>query len=96
MRNSCTATLLIDDEKTRVTRFDFAPNEETGWHEHAYDYVITPITECHMRLEHPDGSETEAYVPAGEAYRRVAGICHNVINVSEQMMSFIEVELKKD
>ena len=96
MPKSCTATLLIDDEKTRVTRFDFAPNEETGWHEHSYDYVITALTECHMRLEHPDGSETEAHVPAGEAYRRTAGIRHNVVNVSEKMMSFIEVELKKD
>ncbi len=96
MRNPCTATLLVDDEKTRVTRFDFAPNEETGWHEHGYDYVITAVSNCHMRLEHPDGSETEAHVPAGGAYRRAAGIRHNVINASEQMMTFIEVELKKD
>lgn len=96
MRKRCIATLLIDDEKTRVTRFDFAPNEETGWHEHAYDYVITALTDCHMRLENSNGSETDAQVPAGDAYRRTAGIRHNVINASEQMMSFIEVELKKD
>lgn len=96
MRSSCKATLLIDDEKTRVTRFDFAPNQETGWHEHSYDYVITALTDCHMRLEHPDGSATKALVPAGEAYRRVAGIRHNVINASEKMMSFVEVELKKE
>ena len=96
MRRPCTETLLIDDEKTRVTRFDFAPNEETGWHEHGYDYVIAALTECHMRLEHPDGSATEAIVPMGDAYRRMAGIRHNVINVSEQKMTFIEIELKKD
>jgi quercetin dioxygenase-like cupin family protein len=95
MRNTCTATRLIDDEKTTVTRFDFAQDEETGWHEHGYDYVITAITDCHMRLEHPDGSETEAHVRAGEAYRRTAGIRHNVINASDQKMSFVEIELKK-
>ena len=96
MRRPCTETLLIDDEKTRVTRFDFAPNEETGWHEHGFDYVITALTECHMRLEHPDGSVTEAYVPMGDAYKRTAGIRHNVVNASEQRMTFIEIELKKD
>ncbi len=96
MRKSCAATLLIDDEKTRVTHFDFSPNEETGWHEHGYDYVIVALTECHMLLEHPDGSKTEAHVLAGDAYRRTAGICHNVINGSEKKMSFVEVELKKD
>ena len=96
MRRPCTATLLIDDEKTRVTRFDFAPNEETGWHEHGFDYVITALTECHMRLEHPDGSESETRIPMGYAYRRTAGIRHNVVNASDQKMSFIEIELKKD
>ena len=96
MRRPCTETLLIDDEKTRVTRFDFAPNEETGWHEHGFDYVITALTECYMRLEHPDGSVTEAYVPMGDAYKRTAGIRHNVVNASEQKMTFIEIELKKD
>ena len=96
MRRPCTATLLIDDEKTRVTRFDFAPNEETGWHEHGFDYVITALTECHMRLEHPDGSESETLIPMGYAYRRTAGIRHNVVNASDQKMSFIEIELKKD
>ena len=96
MRRPCTETLLIDDEKTRVTRFDFAPNEETGWHEHGFDYVITALTECYMRLEHPDGSVTEAYVPMGDAYKRTAGVRHNVVNASEQKMTFIEIELKKD
>ena len=96
MRRPCTETLLIDDEKTRVTRFDFAPNEETGWHEHGFDYVITALTDCYMRLEHPDGSVTEAYVPMGDAYKRTAGIRHNVVNASEQKMTFIEIELKKD
>ena len=96
MRRPCTATLLIDDEKTRVTRFDFAPNEETGWHEHGFDYVITALTDCHMRIEDPDGTETEAHVLVGDAYRRTAGIRHNVVNASERKMSFIGIDLKKD
>lgn len=94
MRETCTATQLIDDARTRVTRFDFAPGTETGWHRHAYDYVITALTDCHMRLELPDGTTSEVTVPAGTAYRRDAGVEHNVINAGTAPMSFVEVELK--
>ena len=94
MTNLCTATQLIDDPRTRVTRFDFAPGQETGWHRHDYDYVITAITDCHMRLKLPDGKITTTTVSAGEAYRRPEGVEHNVINAGPAPMSFVEVELK--
>ncbi|WP_127114122.1 cupin domain-containing protein [Shimia sediminis] len=85
---------MIDDARVRVSRFDLAPGEETGWHVHAFDYVITAITDCHMRLELPGGEVTEVTVPAGTAYRREAGVEHNVINAGDTPMSFVEVELK--
>jgi len=90
----CKATRLIDDDRVRVTRFDFAPGDETGWHVHAMDYVITAVTSCHMRLELADGTTNEVTVPAGQAYRRDAGVEHNVINAGTAPMSFVEVELK--
>ncbi|KMW59342.1 Protein export cytoplasm protein SecA ATPase RNA helicase [Candidatus Rhodobacter oscarellae] len=93
-RPQATATQLIDDARTRVTRFEFAPGAETGWHIHQMDYVITTLTDCHMVLEHPDGTETQTTIPAGTAYRRDAGVEHNVINAGDAPMSFIEVELK--
>jgi quercetin dioxygenase-like cupin family protein len=88
------ATQLIDDAKVRVTRFDFAPGAETGWHEHGYDYVITAVTDCQMRLEEPGGAIREVLVPVGSAYHREKGIKHNVINGGDAAMSFVEVELK--
>jgi quercetin dioxygenase-like cupin family protein len=91
---TCTATQLIDDDRTRVTRFDFAPGQQTGWHRHGYDYVITALTDCHMRLELPGGEITDVTVRAGTAYRRDEGVEHNVINAGEQAMSFVEVEIK--
>lgn len=93
-RPAATATALIDDERVRVTRFDFPPGAETGWHRHEHDYVITALTECAMQLEEPGGGIRDTIVPAGAAYRRDAGVEHNVINRSEAVMSFIEVELK--
>jgi quercetin dioxygenase-like cupin family protein len=94
MRAPCTATLLVEDARVRVTRFDFAPGEDTGWHRHAHDYVITAITDCHMLLEEPGGGTRRVLVPAGTAYRRAEGVEHNVINAGSAPMSFVEVELK--
>ncbi len=94
MRPQAIATQMIDDARVRVTRFDFAPGAETGWHRHAMDYVITAVSDCHMRLELPDGTTNEVTVPAGTAYRRDEGVEHNVINAGDTPMSFVEVELK--
>ncbi|KAE9628349.1 cupin domain-containing protein [Parasedimentitalea maritima] len=85
---------MIDDPRVRVTRFDFEPGAETGWHTHAMDYVITAVTDCHMRLDMPGGEMREVVVPAGTAYRRDEGMEHNVINIGDEVMSFVEVELK--
>ena len=94
MDKICSSTLLVEDEKVRVTRFDFDPGQETGWHVHEYDYVITAITDCFMVLQHPDGTQTNSEVFEGNAYSRDAGVSHNVVNASGHQMSFIEIELK--
>ena len=94
MRPACTATELVDDDRVRVTRFDFAPGAETGWHRHGYDYVITAVTDCHMLLEEPGGGTRKVLVPAGTAYRRQEWVEHNVVNDGDGVMSFVEVELK--
>ncbi len=88
------AEIIIDDERVRVTRFDFEPGAETGWHRHGYDYVITTITECNMLLKEPGDEQRRVSIPAGTAYRRAEGVEHNVINDGDTAMSFVEVELK--
>jgi quercetin dioxygenase-like cupin family protein len=93
-RAAAVATQVIDDDRVRVTRFDFAPGAETGWHRHSFDYVITTLTDCLMLLEEPGGGTREVLVPAGAAYRRTEGVEHNVVNGGDKVMSFVEVELK--
>ena len=93
-RPQAIATQMIDDERVRVTRFDFVPGAETGWHEHGFDYVITAVTDCQMLLEEPDGGSRTVHVSAGTSYRRDEGVKHNVINDGDVPMSFVEVELK--
>lgn len=93
-RDAAIATQMVDDHRVRVTRFDLTPGAETGWHRHRLDYVITALTECRMILYDPGGESREVLVPAGAAYRRNAGVEHNVINGGDASMSFVEVELK--
>lgn len=93
-RSQALATQVIDDARVRVTRFDFEPGAETGWHTHGMDYVITTLTECVMHLEEPEGQTRELLIEAGTTYRRDCGVKHNVINAGTAPMSFVEVELK--
>lgn len=93
-RDKATSERLIDDDRVRVTRFDFEPGAETGWHRHEMDYVITALTDCKMLLEEPGGGNREVLIPAGTVYRRDEGVEHNVINGGDKPMSFVETELK--
>lgn len=93
-RAQAKATQLVDDERVRVTRFDFEAGAETGWHTHGMDYVITTLTECVMMLEEPGGHSRTVTIPSGSAYRRDLGVQHNVINAGDAPMAFVEVELK--
>ncbi|MEO4000235.1 cupin domain-containing protein [Mesorhizobium sp. CAU 1732] len=93
-RPQATHAVLIDDEKVRVTRWDFVPGAETGWHRHGMDYVVTTLTPCAFLLEEPGGGSRRVDMEAGVAYRREEGVEHNVVNGGTVAMSFVEVELK--
>ena len=93
-RQQATATRLVDDEKVRVTRWDFDPGAETRWHRHEMDYVVTTLTPCSFLLEEPGGGTRRVDMEAGSVYRRDEGVEHNVVNGGDQPMAFIEVELK--
>ena len=93
-RPKATHSVLVDDDKVRVTRWDFEPGAETGWHRHGMDYVITTLTSCHMLLEEPGGGSRRVDMEAGIAYRREEGVEHNVVNAGDAPMAFVEVELK--
>jgi quercetin dioxygenase-like cupin family protein len=92
-RGPATSTQMIDDDLIRVTRWDFEPNAETGWHRHVRDYVVVPMTDCSFLLEEA-GGERRIDVAVGSVYRRNAGVEHKVVNGGERPMSFIEIEMK--
>jgi quercetin dioxygenase-like cupin family protein len=86
-------TVLLDDDVVRITRWDFEPGADTGHHVHGMGYVVIPMTDCRFLLEEP-GGERRVDIAKGQAYRREAGVEHNVVNNGKDFMSFIEVEYK--
>ena len=86
-------TIQLEDAQMRVTRWDFAPGAETGWHRHAHDYVVVPMTGGELLLETPEGPRTAPLTP-GQSYTRHVGVEHNVINPTAHEVVFVEIELR--
>ena len=93
-RKKAEPTVQIDDKRVKVTRWDFSPGAETGWHTHEMDYIVVPLTEGCLNAELPSGSIVENKLTVGASYARPAGVNHNIINANNQSFSFIEIELK--
>jgi quercetin dioxygenase-like cupin family protein len=87
-------TMLIDNDRVRVTEWRFAPGAATGWHRHAMDYVVVPMQDGVLELAGPDDVRTRAELKKGVPYFRNAGVEHDVINANAFEFAFIEVELK--
>ena len=87
-------TVLIENETVRVTEWCFAQTgDNTGWHRHAYDYVVVPLFDGQLRIEAPPGETTLAEMKNGVPYLRSAGVEHDVINANPFPCRFIEVEI---
>ena len=83
-----------DNEGVRVTKYVFAPGAVTGWHRHAHDYVIVPLTTGKLKLTNGAGESAVAELTAGQSYFRKAGVEHDVENANDFEFAFVEVELK--
>jgi beta-alanine degradation protein BauB len=88
------ATVQIDDERTVVTAWRFAPGAHTGWHRHAHPYVVVPLTDGVLLLDTADGPR-QAVLRAGAAYAREAGVEHDVVNANDHEVVFVEIEFKR-
>jgi len=92
-RIAAVPTVQVDNARTRVTEWRFAPGAATGWHRHGYDYVVVPLTTGQLRLESAEGSRVADLV-AGQSYFRPVGVEHDVINASPHEFVFVEIEFK--
>lgn len=86
-------TVLAEDDRMKITRWDFAPGATTGWHEHEMDYAVVILTDSTMAYE-ANGEVTEKPVKTGDSYIRRKGVQHDVKNAGPGPLSFIEIETK--
>lgn len=87
-------TVQQDDADMRITRWDFPAGAVTGQHTHGWPYVVVMLTDAIMRVDN-GAAVTETRLAAGQAYRRPAGIEHDVMNASDAPMAFVEIEFKR-
>jgi beta-alanine degradation protein BauB len=87
-------SIQVDNDRVRITEWRFAIGAATGFHRHAFDYAVVPLTTGQLRLVAGDGSETVANLVEGASYYRQAGVEHDVINANSFEFAFVEIELK--
>jgi quercetin dioxygenase-like cupin family protein len=88
------SSVFIDNDRTRVTEWRFAPGAATGWHRHEMDYVVVPMTTGTLKIVGPNTEENFAELVAGVPYFRDIGVEHDVINASDFEITFVEIEFK--
>lgn len=89
-----THTVMLDDERVTVNRFDFQAGDETGHHVHTLPYVIVPLSDGRLEIDDDAAGKVFADLSKGVPYSRPAGVAHNVTNASDGPLSFLEIELK--
>ena len=87
-------SVLIDDDRVVVNRFDFGPGDETGHHVHAMPYVIVPLTDGRLHITDDTAGDIRTDLHHGQPYSRPAGVSHNVTNAGDAPLSFLEIEIK--
>lgn len=90
---SAAVDIIEDGARVRIVRYTLPPGASTGWHVHALDYVIVPYGDCRVRVETRAGP-IEAEMKADAPYFRVKGVEHDVVNIMDRPLSFLEIELK--
>lgn len=84
---------MQETDRAIVTEWQLAPGAETGWHRHAYDYIVVCLTAGKLMAETSSGN-TETALHFGQTYARPVGVEHNIVNSGDEPFAFIEVELK--
>ena len=92
-RPRATSRLLEENARVIVTEWRLPPGAETGWHRHAYDYVVVCLTAGKLLAETANG-EVLTELAFGQAYARPVGLEHNIVNPGDSDFVFIEVEVK--
>ena len=74
------ANVLIDNDKVKVTEWNFEVGDSTGHHIHEYNYIVIPMLDGELKIVDKDNNETiSKLTKRGTCYRDI-GVEHNVLN----------------
>lgn len=91
---TATATVQIENNRVKVTEWRFAVRgDNTGWHTHAYDYVVIPLFNGTLEIDVGGPKIMTATMEKGVPYYRPLGASHDVMNSNDFECAFIEIEL---
>lgn len=91
---TATPIVQIDNDRVRVTEWRFAKRgDNTGWHRHAFDYIVVPLFDGVLEIDLGNGERVTAPMQNGVPYFRELGVEHDVINGNDFECAFVEVEL---
>jgi quercetin dioxygenase-like cupin family protein len=91
-RPLATPTRQYETSRVIVTEWRFPPGGHTGWHTHAYDYVVVPMTTGPLTID-TGAADVISDLVAGRSYGRDRGVEHDVINDNPHEFVFIEIEM---
>lgn len=94
-RKMAVPNVQIENDNVRVTEWRFESGAATGYHRHAHDYVVVPVTDGELELIGPDGKASRSHLEPGQSYFRNAGVEHDVINAGPKPLVFVEIEFKR-
>ena len=86
-------TILIENDKVKVTEWLFDVGDSTDHHVHENNYIVVPMLDGELKILEKNNNETISKLIKGGAYYREKGVEHNVFNNNEFPYSFIEIEL---
>ena len=88
-------TILIENDKVKVTEWLFDVGDSTGHHVHENNYIVVPMLDGELKILDKNNNETISKMNKGGAYYREKGVKHNLLNNNNIPYSFIEIELIK-
>ena len=90
-------TVMIENDRVKVTEWRFKrKGDNTGWHRHAFDYVVIPQFDGVLEISLGNGENVQAQMQSGVPYYREIGVEHDVINANDFECAFVEVELLEE
>jgi quercetin dioxygenase-like cupin family protein len=91
---SAASKVVIHNDRVKVTEWRFKERgDNTGWHRHAYDYVVIHLFDGFLEIDLGKVKLLKAPMENGVPYYRELGVEHDVINGNDFECAFVEVEL---